>query len=157
MFSPESHRRCLASYRRLHPRLSASAGLSPPAPRQPHASATPAPDTPTHTQLYLPPQKEKRKLVLSRQEENFNGGGGCLTYFLKTGARALRRGVGFNEAWERDLPLSGWRLNLGSAGTLGGSAGPQPLSRWAAGEPGFSPPPRSRETAPQRPGASLPG
>ena len=65
---------------------------------------------------------------------------------------------GFNETWVRDLPLSGWRLNSGSAGVLRGSAGPRTLSGWAAGERRFTPPPRSREkTAPQRLGVSLPG
>lgn len=63
----------------------------------------------------------------------------------------------FNETWVWGLSLSGWQLNLGSAEALGGSAGPQTLSGWAAGESHLIPLPHSRETAPQRPGASLPG
>lgn len=64
--------------------------------------------------------------------------------------------MGFNETWVQELSLSEWRLDLGCAGALGGSVGPRTSRAWAAGEPGFIPPPHSRETAPQRPGASLP-
>lgn len=43
------------------------------------------------------------------------------------------------------LSSSGWRLDLGSAGALGGSEAPQTFSGWAASEPYFIPemPPRN--------------